>query len=275
MVRFLTDKRVAPTPATKPEQKQDLLVIGAGLPRTATSSLQAALEELNLTPCLHMAQIIPHTSRQELLIATTHIKDTATRQKQLHTLVSGYAAVCDMPAIFFLSDLMDMYPDARVILTTRPNAETWAESCRESLGFFFTRWFAVLGLLWGTERLWYRLNMRILEWCRERFGAEEDIFSLGLYERYNEFVREVVRERGKELLEFKAENGWGPLCAFLGREVPGTDFPRVNERKTFAFIKRVLVLKGVVSWMVLGGSAWLAWRYGLALFLYLVASLGI
>ncbi|CAI7589583.1 unnamed protein product [Penicillium glandicola] len=250
MVRFLSDKRIAPTPNPKP--KQDLLVIGAGLPRTATSSLQAALEELNLSPCLHMAQIIPHNSRQELLIATTHTKDTATRQKQLHTLISGYAAVCDMPAIFFLSDLMDMYPDAKVILTTRPSAETWAESCRESLGFFFSFGFAVLGLLWRSERLWFRLNMRILEWCEERFG-EGDIFSVGFYEKYNEFVRGIVRERGREVLEFKAEDGWGPLCAFIGREVPKVAFPRVNERKTFVFIKWVLVVKGVVSWGALGG----------------------
>jgi hypothetical protein len=40
--------------------------------------------------------------------------------------------------------------------TTRPSAETWAESCRESLGFFFSSSFGVLGFLWGTERLWFR-----------------------------------------------------------------------------------------------------------------------
>lgn len=168
---------------------------------------------------------------------------------------------------------MDMYPDARVILTTRPSAETWAESSRESLGFFFTRWFAVLGFLWGTERLWFRLNMRILEWCGERFG-EEDIFSAEIYDRYNDFVRGVVRERGREVLEFKAEDGWGPLCAFLGRDVPAVAFPRVNERKTFAFIKWVLVVKGVVSWMALGGLVWLGLRYGMALFVYLGTYLG-
>jgi hypothetical protein len=265
MVRFLTDNRIAPTPTSNTQHKQELLVIGAGLPRTATSSLQAALEELNITPCLHMAQIIPHTSRQELLIAATHSTDTATRQKQLNALISGYAAVCDMPAVFFLADLMDMYPEARVILTTRPSAETWAESCRESLGFFFSGSFGVLGFLWGTERLWFRLNMRILEWAREKVG-EGDIFSARFYERYNELVRGVARERGREVLEFKAEDGWGPLCAFLGRDVPVGDFPRVNERKTFVFIKRVLVVKGVVSWMALGGLVWLVWRYGMALF---------
>ncbi|KAJ5971227.1 uncharacterized protein N7479_001145 [Penicillium vulpinum] len=269
MVRFLSDERRAPIPNTQP-----LLVIGAGLPRTATSSLQAALEELNMGPCLHMAQIIPHSSQQELLIAATYTKDAATRQKQLYTLISGYAAVCDMPAVFFLPDLMDMYPDARVILTTRPSAETWAESCGQSLRFFFTGIFAVLGFLWKTERLWYRLNMRILVWGKEKFGEEVDIFSTVVYDRYNELVRGVVTERGGKILEFKAEDGWEPLCEFLGRDIPVKKFPRVNERETFAFIKRVLIVKGVVSWIALGGLVWLGWMYGLALVAYLGPNLG-
>jgi len=41
MVRFVTDSRIAPI------GKLSLRVIGTGLPRTATSSLQAALEQLN------------------------------------------------------------------------------------------------------------------------------------------------------------------------------------------------------------------------------------
>ncbi|KAJ5153936.1 uncharacterized protein N7500_009375 [Penicillium coprophilum] len=270
MVRFLTDKRIAPSPTTNP---QPLLVIGAGLPRTATSSLQAALEQLNITPCLHMAQIIPHPSRQKLLIATTHTKDIPTRQKQVSALISGYAAVCDMPAVFHLADMLDMYPDARVILTTRPSAETWAESCRESLGFFFTPQFGVLGFLWSSERLWFNLNMRILQWCKEKFGGV-DVFSGEFYLRYNEYVRGIVRERGGKVLEFKAEDGWGPLCEFLGREVPVGEFPRVNERKTFVFIKRVLVAKGIISWGVLGGLVWLVWMYGMALLVYLGTYLG-
>ncbi|KAJ5306725.1 hypothetical protein N7508_005740 [Penicillium antarcticum] len=256
MVRFITDPRTAPTPAPK----TTLRVIGAGLPRTATSSLQAALETLGYNPCLHMAQIIPHADRQQLLISATHEKDKAKRQKLLHGLTAGYEAVCDMPAIFFLPDLMDMYPDAKVILTTRPDAQTWAESCYTSLGFFFSRTFLAVGFLWKTDRLWYALNMRIVEWVRERFG-EGDIFTARFYDLYNESVRDDVKGKGREVLEFRAEDGWGPLCGFLGVGVPAGAFPRVNERKTFQIIKGILVAKGLVSWAVLGSLGWAGWWY--------------
>ncbi|KAJ5766330.1 uncharacterized protein N7511_003946 [Penicillium nucicola] len=262
MVRFITDPRSAPTPTQTPQIT--LKVIGAGLPRTATSSLQAALETLGYTPCLHMAQIIPHADRQQLLITATHEKDPSKRQKLLYTLTAGYAAVCDMPAIFFLPDLMDMYPDAQVILTTRPSAQIWAQSCYASLGFFFTGTFRAVGLLWRTDRLWYSLNMRIVEWCLDRFGTG-DLFTAGVYEMYNESVRDVVRGRGGEVLEFTAEHGWGPLCTFLGVGVPGGAFPKVNERKTFQVIKGILVVKGLVSWVVLGGLGWVAWWFVLGL----------
>lgn len=177
MVRFVTDSRKAPT------RTSSLRVIGAGLPRTATSSLQAALEQLGFDPCLHMAQIIPHVNIQQLLLDAAREKDTVRRQKLIHQLVDGYAAVCDMPAILFLPDLMDMFPDAKVVLSSRPNAETWAKSCFDSLSFFFSPWFYGCGLLWKTDRLWYQLNMHILDWCDERYDVPEgNIFTASIYE---------------------------------------------------------------------------------------------
>ncbi|KAJ5140313.1 hypothetical protein N7448_003721 [Penicillium atrosanguineum] len=260
MVRFVTDSRIAPTGTPS------LRVIGAGLPRTATSSLQAALEQLGFDPCLHMAQIIPHANRQQLLLDASREKDTARRQKLIHQLVDGYAAVCDMPAIFFLPDLMDMFPDAKVVLSSRPNAETWAKSCFDSLSFFFSPWFYGCGLLWKTDRLWYQLNMRIIDWCDESYDLrDKNIFTASMYEQYNDSVRMAVQERGRSHLEFKAEDGWGPLCAFLEKDVPGTEFPKMNEKKTFAIIKGIMVTKGVLSWVAVGGAAWFGWRYAFSL----------
>lgn len=260
MVRFVTDSCTAPT------GKSSLQVIGAGLPRTATSSLQAALEQLGFNPCLHMAQIIPHADRQQLLLDAAREKDTARRQKLIHQLVDGYAAVCDMPAIFFLPDLMDMFPDAKVVLSSRPNADNWAKSSFESLSFFFSPWFYGCGLLWKTDRLWYQLNMHILDWCDENYDLQgKNIFTASLYEQYNDSVRAAVQERGRSHLEFKAEDGWHPLCEFLEKEVPGTEFPKMNERKTFAIIKGLMITKGVLSWAAVGGAVWLGWRYAPAL----------
>lgn len=254
MVRFIID------PQKTPARRSSLQVIGAGLPRTATSSLQAAFEELGFDPCLHMAQVIPHPNRQQLLLDAAREKDTVKRRELVHRLVDGYAAVCDMPGMFFLEDLMDMYPDAKVVLSGRPDAETWAQSCYCSLGFFFTSWFWACGLLWRADRLWYRVNMFTLDWGREKLG-ESDLFSGRFYERYNESVRETARRKGREILEFKAEDGWKPLCAYLRRDVPDTYFPRVNERKTLDGIKAIIMAKGFLSWAALGGAAWLGWNY--------------
>lgn len=257
MVRFLTDTRKPPA------KSQPLQVIGAGLPRTATSSLQAALEILGYGPCLHMAHIIPHADRQQLLIDASRQPDREERQKQVHGLVEGYGAVVDMPAVFFLADLVDMYPNAKVILSLRPDPEIWAQSASDSLRFFFTRPFYWVGLLWRTDRLWYRLNMRIVEWCGERFG-EGDIFKASFAVKYDQHVREIMAERGGKVLEFRAEDGWAPLCEYLGVEVPNAPFPRVNERKTFVLIKRIMIAKGLLSWAVLSGVVWAGWTYARA-----------
>jgi len=40
-------------------------------------------------------------------------------------------------------------------------------------------------------------------------------------------VRELAAER---MLEFRVEEGWEPLCRFLGKEIPeGVEFPNVDE----------------------------------------------
>jgi hypothetical protein len=47
-----------------------------------------------------------------------------------------------------------------------------------------------------------------------------------------------VRER---LLDYRLGEGWGPLCEFLGKEVPvGLEFPRVNE--TVAFKEKTTIM---------------------------------
>ncbi len=44
-----------------------LSVIGAGLPRTGTSSLKLALEQLGFGPCYHMSEIILASGTSALL----------------------------------------------------------------------------------------------------------------------------------------------------------------------------------------------------------------
>ena len=52
-------------------------------------------------------------------------------------------------------------------------------------------------------------------------------------------AREVIPK--DRLLEFKLEQGWEPLCKFLGNEIPPTPFPHINE--TTSFRAKMFVMK--------------------------------
>jgi hypothetical protein len=93
-----------------------------------------------------------------------------------------------------------------------------------------------------------------------------------VYKEHGERIRALMKERGEEekLLEWSVEDGWGPLCKFLGRDVPeGLEFPSGNPpqawaeriaRTTEVYHKRAvrnMAILGAVVVGVLGvGVAW-------------------
>jgi hypothetical protein len=209
-----------------------------------------------------MAHIIPHPQVSRLMLDAMREKDTARRQKMVKELHAGYAGVTDSPVIYFMEDLMDMYPDAKIVLNGRSSPEDWAKSAKDSFQFVFSWRFRLTGLLWASDRLWKDLNNEAEVWLDEKFGPEV-FFSKERYNAYYDYVRREARKRGREVLEFKAEDGWVPLCRFLGKEVPkDREFPRLNEKKAFEMVKTVLVIRGLLAWAALGGGVWGAWRFG-------------
>ena len=51
---------------------------------------------------------------------------------------------------------------------------------------------------------------------------------------YQAHVEEVKRECPPDkLFIFDVKDGWGPLCAFLGKPVPDVPYPNVNDSKSF------------------------------------------
>lgn len=93
------------------------------------------------------------------------------------------------------------------------------------------------------------------------FGGrfEDREHAISVFERHNEEVkRRVPPER---LLVYRVEEGWGPLCDFLGAEAPkDKPFPRLNDAG--AFKSRVRAYKAASAALLLAAGALLA---GLAL----------
>ncbi|KAF5024448.1 hypothetical protein F66182_3534 [Fusarium sp. NRRL 66182] len=256
MVRFIHDPRGLGDPNS---EQVPLLVIGAGLPRAATSSMQAAFERLGFGPCMHMAEILPHRSRLRLFLAAVREKDDQVRQKMVKQLIHGHRSICDLPVVYFTPEMMDAYPDAKIVLNQRPDGELWAKSAQDSFWFFFSPWFFWLNMLWPSARLWYTLNMESKKLCMDKFGCS-DVFTARMYEAYYADVRAEANKRNREVLTFQAEHGWEPLCRFLGKDVPDEPFPRLNEKKTFQIVKAIFITKGILSWVGLFGATWGLWK---------------
>jgi hypothetical protein len=67
----------------------------------------------------------------------------------------------------------------------------------------------------------------------------------------------------ERLLIFTANQGWCPLCKFLGAAVPNGPFPNVNDRAEFQKIKRNIA-RGAYVILGVGAVIAAALAYGIA-----------
>lgn len=205
-------------------------VIGAGFGRTGTLSLKVALETLGFGPCYHMMEVFAHPEHAPLW-------EAAWRGEPVDwdDLLEGYEAAVDWPACAFYEELMERYPEAKVILTVR-DPERWYESVRNTIYALSMKVSGsrVLRLVFGLRSLlrygtFARGNMvKEIIWDGTFDGHfEDETYAIGVFERHNEEVRRRVPE--DRLLTYEVSEGWEPLCEFLGVEVPDEPFPRLND----------------------------------------------
>ena len=104
-----------------------LRVIGAGLGRTGTNSLKVALEQLGFGPCHHMEEVFKNPGQ----IPTW---EAAANGKKIDwaTFLRGWGSVVDFPAAFYYRELMEVFPDAKVLLSVR-DPEGWYDSFNSTI----------------------------------------------------------------------------------------------------------------------------------------------
>ncbi|EON62460.1 hypothetical protein W97_01682 [Coniosporium apollinis CBS 100218] len=216
--------------------KKTVCIIVAGLPRTGTLSLKAALEQLGYGPCHHLLEPLAQVTRMQLSAEVLETEDRATRQKRFLDLYEGYEAILDNPGSVCVDDLIALYPDAKVILTKRTSATTWLDSYHgigiepASLRFrYLAHWTPAAVSSSRVMAAWLAISAK-------RFDIPAQP-SVALYEAHNAWVRKITPP--ERLLEFEPGMGWEPLCAFLGKKMPGTAYPRRNDRRYLRGIKRL------------------------------------
>jgi hypothetical protein len=192
-----------------------LKVIGSGLGRTGTLSTKLALEQLGFAPCHHMVEVFMHPESVPLWI------EAGNGRADWDAIFGGYQAMVDHPGCAYWRELMDFYPDAKVLHTVR-DPDKWFDSTQATifnpnrpeppadtpLGVFFGQ----LAKFYGGDR-------------------HDRAFMTDFFRRHTEaVVAGVPKER---LLVFNVAEGWEPLCEFLGVPVPEGPYPRENSTEQF------------------------------------------
>lgn len=201
-----------------------LQVIGAGFGRTGTLSMKAALEQLGYDKCHHMMEVFPN-NRQ--LDAWHRISQGAT--PDWDAVFEGFQASVDFPSSSYWRELAAHYPDAKIILTTR-TFESWYESASETI-YPVSRdipgWMTIIPKVRKIKEMTYGAI-----WDRLFGGKFEDKDRVRqAFEQHEADVKAAFPE--DRLLVFHPKEGWGPLCAFLGKPEPDGPFPNVNDRAEF------------------------------------------
>jgi hypothetical protein len=188
-------------------------VVGAGLGRTGTTSLKAALERLLGGPCHHMTEVGGDAAQ----IAAW----TAAGRGELpdwDEVLDGFVAVVDWPGAAFWPEIAAANPDAPVLLSTRSDSETWWRSASSTI---FTTMQGERPDPDPFMDMWQAIT-------DERFTPrwDEREAAIAAYERHNAAVREAVPPR--RLVEHQPGDGWEPLCDMLGVPVPDEPYPKLN-----------------------------------------------
>lgn len=259
-----------------PPAQQPLKVFSAGLSRTGTMSLRAAMIDLGYNPW-HSRDFDP-ISKESMISALL----TGDASQFFDILQSqGYNSSVEFMFVPLVREALARYPDSRVVLTVRDSAEKWVASMAD----FYQVWrYMQSGTAGMALRHFGIINETveetmicstyatlvgdaptdIAEECdparvklsRGQVLAESDLDSpevrsvfAKLYTSHNSAVRALVPP--ERLLEFNVKQGYGPLCRFL--EIPvencPAEFPWLNEGSEMRMVGRVLLVFNYGWWV--------------------------
>jgi hypothetical protein len=206
-------------------------LIGAGLPRTGTLSQKVALEMLGFGPCYHMVNVLAD------LDLAAKWRRALDGDADWDDIFGEHQSSVDWPGSFYYRELIEVYPDAKVLLSVR-DGDAWAASMRDTIwGLFYgdilinrlsearrivdPKWNSYLDMM---EEMWRRSGLI--------YGENLDLdWMSAAVDRYEAEVKRNVP--GDRLLVWSVKDGWGALCDFLEVPVPDQPFPHLNDTETF------------------------------------------
>ena len=202
------------------------------MPRTGTLTQKVALEMLGVGPCYHMVDVLADLDQAKLW------QRALDGEAPWEQIFDGFNSTVDWPGGYFYRELIDVYPDAKVLLSVR-EPQAWERSMRETV--WAVRHGESLVRLLSSAQAHVNEQWRgFLEMIDRLVWEGEGTFASGHAEpqqlidtmiRHNREVEEVVPS--ERLLVWDVKEGWERLCEFLEAPVPHQPFPHVNDRTEF------------------------------------------
>lgn len=231
----------------------EIKVIVAGLGRTGTMSMQAALDILGYKT-YHMAQFLENHSHPALW--RQYSEGRLTSQELFGNITElGFNATMDNPMCDVFEEQMRLFPNAKVILTKHPKGAaglsksfttlmemvqiqsapfSWTFPNFLSFIPFFQDINAVRCMM-GTITmdlepcaLTYNWQNKSPGWLEKQYAAHN--------------ARVVAAVPSDDLLHFSVTDGWESLCNFLDFPVPDVPFPKKNDAGSIKFMRLILLM---------------------------------
>jgi hypothetical protein len=191
------------------------------------------LEQLGFAPCYHMRNVLGDLENQ-----LPYWEAAMEGNPDWDGVFGDAKSTVDWPSGRFYADLIERYPDAKVILSVR-DAESWVRSMRETVwGIFFgdSVMRHVSDARQVIDPLWRRYieMMSAMNWGENgalKGDHQSDQGLMTIMKRWNDQVQETVP--ADRLLVWYPPDGWEPLCEFLEVDVPSEHIPRINDTASF------------------------------------------
>jgi hypothetical protein len=142
-------------------------------------------------------------------------------------IFDGYQAAVDWPVAAFWPQLMEAYPEAKIILSTR-EPEAWYESAKNTIFKSMDE---------GINSKNQAIRKRIL---MAKEIIVDGTFNGKLNDKkhcikiYNENIARCKKEVDSDrLITFNPKDGWDSLCKQLACPIPNVDYPFINTTKEF------------------------------------------
>ena len=181
------------------------MIIGVGLSRTGTTSLNEALRTLGIKSIHYQ----PHL-----------LEDALWGRDQNFRVYDHVEAVTDLPAAHFYREISTAYPNSKLILTIREE-NSWFQSVSHHYRTIEDR----INLLQTTEETknWLKKTSRQIR--KVVYGSEKVTKEyIEKYKTHNESVNADLT------MDITEGDGWEKLCNFLNKPIPNTPFPYKNKK---------------------------------------------